>query len=128
MSNIIEMENSIQLNFEDLLKGVQRLDNQSLSKFAYEVNQLLSKRKDNLPNKREAELLKKINSVIPATVKRRQKELYTALQDNTISTKEHEELILLNDKLEEKAAERILLLGVLANLKGISIQQLVANL
>ena len=49
--------------------------------------------------------------------------LNIALQDGSITTKEHEELILLNDKLEEKAAERILLLGELATLKGISIQQ-----
>lgn len=78
-------------------------------------------------NKREKELLKKINSVIPASIKRRQKQLYAARQQGTITPKEHEELILLNDKLEEKAAERILLMGELATLKGITIQQLVAQ-
>ena len=124
----IEIKNGIQLDFEDLLKSIQRLDNQSLSKFAYEVNQLVSKRTNNAPNKRESELLKEINSIIPASIKRRQKQLYTAFQEDTITQKEHEELVLLNDKLEEKAAERILLLGELATLRGISIQELVVNL
>lgn len=123
----VEIENGVQLGFEDLLKVIQRLDNQSLSKFAYEVNQLVSKRNPNSPNKREAALLKKINTVIPASIKRRQKQLYTELQQGTITPIEHEELILLNDKLEEKAAERILLMGELATLKGITIQQLVAQ-
>lgn len=123
----VEMENGIQLGFEDLLKVIQRLDNQSLSKFAFEVNQLVSKRNYPAPNKREIALSKKINTVIPLSIKRRQKELYTMLQQDTITPKEHEELILLNSKLEEKAAERILLMGELAALKGITIQQLVAQ-
>lgn len=123
----IEIENGVQLGFEDLLKVIQRLDNQSLSKFAYEVNQLVSKRNPNSPNKREADLLKKINTVIPTSIKKRQKQLYAELQQGTITPKEHEELILLNDKLEEKAAERILLMGELATLRGITIQQLVAQ-
>lgn len=124
----IEIENGIQLGFEDLLKVIHKLDNQSLSKFAYEVNQLLSKRNKHLPDKREAVLLKKINTVIPASIKRRQKQLYAAFQEDTIKPKEYEELILLNDILEQKAAERILLMGELATLKGITIQQLVTLL
>lgn len=124
----IEIKNGIQLDFEDLLKGIQRLDNQSLSKFAYEVNQLVSKRTNNIPNKRESELLKEINSIIPASIKHRQKQLYLALEEGIITQKEHKELVLLNDKLEEKAAERVLLLGELATLRGVSIQELVANL
>ena len=80
-----------------------------------------------IENKREADLLKKINTVIPASIKRRQKQLYADLQQGTIKPKEHVELILLNDKLEEKAAERIRLMGELATLKGITIQQLVAQ-
>ena len=99
-----------------------------MSKFAYEVNQLVSKRTNNIPNKRESELLKEINSIIPASIKHRQKQLYLALKEGIITQKEHKELVLLNDKLEEKAAERVLLLGELATLRGVSIQELVANL
>ena len=77
--------------------------------------------------KRKKALERQINTVIPASIKRQQKQLYKLLQDNTITPKEHEELIFLNNILEEKAAERILLMGKLATLKGITIQQLVAQ-
>ncbi len=124
----IDIENGTQLGIEDLLKVIQKLDNQSLSKFASEVNQLVSKRNNNVPNKRELDLLKKIKTTIPISIKKRQKQLYEMLHQGTITPKEREELLLLNNKLEEKAAERIHLLGELAVLKGIPIQELAAQL
>ena len=123
----IEIENSPQLGLDDLLKVIQRFDNQSLSRFAYEVNLMVSKRNHLSLDLQEKALEKQINTVIPASIKKQQKQLYKALQDNTITPKEHEELIFLNNILEEKAAERILLMGKLATLKGITIQQLVAQ-
>jgi hypothetical protein len=124
----IDIENGTQLGFDDLLKVIQKLDNQSLSKFAIEVNQLVSKRNNNAPFKREADLLKQIKTVIPISIKKRQKQLYEMLHQGTITPKERDELLLLNDKLEEKAAERIHLMGELAVLKGIPIQELAAQL
>lgn len=124
----IDIENGTQLGFDDLLELIQKLDNQSLSKFAIEVNQLVSKRNTNAPNKREADLLKKIKTAIPISIKKRQKQLYDMLHQGTITPKERDELLLLNDKLEEKAAERIHLMGELAVLKGIPIQELAAQL
>ena len=123
----IEIENSPQLGLDDLLKVIQRFDNQSLSRFAYEVNLMVSKRNSTPLEQQEKALVKQINTIIPASIKRQQKQLYKALQDNTITPKEHEELIFFNNILEEKAAERILLMGKLATLKGITIQQLVAQ-
>ena len=119
----IEIENSPQLGLDDLLKVIQRFDNQSLSRFAYEVNLMVSKRNHLSLDQQEKALERQINTVIPASIKRQQKQLYKALQDNKITPKEHEELIFLNNILEEKAAERILLMGKLATLKGITIQQ-----
>ena len=124
----IDIENGTQLGFDELLKVIQKLDNQSLSKFAIEVNQLVSKRNNNAPFKREADLLKQIKTVIPISIKKRQKQLYEMLHQGTITPKERDELLLLNDKLEEKAAERIHLMGELAVLKGIPIQELAAQL
>jgi hypothetical protein len=120
----ILMENGIQFGFEDILKGIQKLDNQSLVKFAENVNQLVSNR--TVPSKeREQIIIKKIKNLVSASLKRRQKQLFVSLQDETISEKELEELKLLNSFLEEKSAERILLMGQLATLRGISLQQLI---
>jgi hypothetical protein len=120
----ILMENGTQFGFEDILKGIQQLDNQSLVRFAENVNQLVSKR--TVPAKeKEQKLIKQINSVIPASLKRRQKQLYASLQELKITEKELEELKLLNNIIEEKSAERILLMGQLAILRGITLPQLV---
>jgi hypothetical protein len=120
----ILMNNGTQFGFDDILQGIQQLDNQSLVKFAENVNQLVSKR--TVPAKdRELDILKKIKNLVPASLKRRQKQLFSSLQNESISEKEHEELKLLNDFLEERNAERLLLLSQLASLKGTTLQQLV---
>jgi hypothetical protein len=120
----ILMENGTQFGFDDILKGIQQLDNQSLVKFAENVNQLVSKRI--VPAKEKEQLLiKQINSIIPTSLKQRQKQLYTSFQVNNITEKELDELKLLNNILEEKSAERILLMGQLATLRGITLPQLV---
>ena len=124
----IEINKGLHIGFEDILRGIQQLDNQSLAHFVGEINRLVSNRNPENPNREEAELLKKIKMSIPHSLKRRQKQLYAKLQDETILTKEREELELLNNMIEEKTAERIVLLGELARLKGISLQELHAQL
>jgi hypothetical protein len=111
-----------QMGFEDILTRIEQLDKPALLKFADIVNGLISKKSQ--VGQREAQLLKKIKTHIPATMKRRQKELYVKMQDNTLSLPERDELILLNTMIEEKTAERIALMGELAQLRHISIEQL----
>jgi CO dehydrogenase/acetyl-CoA synthase delta subunit len=120
----IEVGKNIRLGFDDILNSIQQWDNQTLAKFGNEINRLISNRKDPKMGKRDAELLKKIKNILPSTIKRRQKQLFTKLEDNTLSPKEHEELILLNNFIEEKTAERIALMGELATLRHITIQEL----
>ena len=108
--------------------GIQQLDNQALTSFAGEVNRLLSARNTSPDGDREAELFRKIKTAIPATVKRRQAQLYSKMQAGALALKEREELLLLNQILEEKSAERLLLIGELAKLRGISMEQLAAQL
>jgi hypothetical protein len=111
-----------QMGFEDILTRIEQLDKPALLKFADIVNGLVSKKSQ--VGQREAQLLKKIKTHIPATMKRRQKELYAKMQDNTLSLLERDELILLNTMIEEKTAERIALMGELAQIQHITIEQL----
>lgn len=120
----VELVKNIQLGFDDILNNIQQWDNQTLVKFGNEINKLLSYRKDPDNYNREQNLIKKIKGIIPASIKRRQKQLFTRLQDNTLTPKEHEELILLNNMIEKKTAERIYLMGELAALKHITIQEI----
>ena len=124
----IEIENGVQVGFDELLKGIQQLDNQSLATVAGEVTRLLSKRTPKTQIDPDSALVKQIKAIIPSSIKRRQKQLYAKLQDETIAPKEREELLLLNDLLEEKSAARILLLGELAKRRGVTVQQVVLDL
>lgn len=111
-----------QLGFEDILNRIEQLDRPTLLKFADFVNGLISQK--NQGGEWEAQLLRKIKTHIPATVKRRQKELYAKMQNDTLSLPERDELLLLNTMMEEKTAEKIALMGQLAKLRHITIEQL----
>lgn len=125
----LETDNRRQpVGVEEIIQGIQQLDDQALTHVAGELNKLLDKRKTQTPTQRERELVKKINAVIPASIRRRQKQLYQRLQSGIINQQEHEELLLLNQLLEEKSAERILLVTELAKLRGASASQLLASL
>jgi len=123
----IEIQTGVRVGFEDILIGIRQLDNQALTKFAGEVNALLAQREVKTSAVQEAELIKKIKIVIPASMRQRQKQLCARLEADTISKQEKEELELLHNMMENKAAERILLMGELAKLRGITVQQIVAE-
>jgi predicted O-methyltransferase YrrM len=124
----IEISNGARIGLEDIFKGIRQLDNQALATFAVEVNRLVSQRKAQTPAAQEAALLRKIKSAIPASIWHRQRQLYSKLQEGVITAPEHEELVLLNGIIEEKNAERILLIGELATLRGISARELALQL
>jgi hypothetical protein len=79
-----------QMGFEDLISRVEQLDKPSLLQFVNIVNGLVYKK--NQTRDHEAQLLKKIKTTIPASLKKRQKELYAKMQDNTLHVPEKEEL------------------------------------
>lgn len=111
-----------QLGLEDIFYRLEQLDKPGLLKFADMINGLISQK--NQESQQEAQLLKKIKAHIPATMKRRQKELYAKMQNNNLSLPERDELLLLNSMIEEKTAERITFMGKLAQLQHISIEEL----
>ena len=65
-----------------------------------------------------------MKTAIPPSIKRRQKQLFSKLQDETINSIERDELLLLNDLIEQKTAERIVLMGELAKIQKKSILQM----
>lgn len=122
MASIESLSTNRQMGFEDLVSRVEQLDKPTLLQFVNIVNGLVSK--NNQTGDYEAQLLKKIKTTIPASLKKRQKELYVKMQNNTLHVPEKEELILLNGIIEEKTAERIRFMGELAQLRGITLREL----
>jgi hypothetical protein len=80
------------------------------------------------PPKREVELLQQINQCVPLQLRERWQELITAQQTQVLTASETAELAKLVDDVEEREAERAGLLSELAQLRGVTVLQLVETL
>ncbi len=120
----IEIGKGIQIGLPDLVRGVSRLDTQALKTVLAELNQVLVHRGE--PSGDETQLLRKIREIVPPSVVRRYKKLRAA--QPSISEKEHQELLLLTDFMEEKSAERIQLMGELAVIQHLTLADLAEKL
>jgi hypothetical protein len=76
----------------------------------------------------EGELLNKINLDISETDWTNYRHLIGLMRAETITEKEHKDLIALGDKIEIANAERVKYLFELAELRGISVEKLMKNL
>ena len=87
-------------------------------------NQVLTRRNRPKPEDIEAQLHQKIIETVPASVVRRYKQLRAKSEQKQVSEKEHEEMLLLTDFLEEKNAERVLLMADLAKIQQVTLPEL----
>ncbi len=79
-------------------------------------------------SERESELLLKINQGLPPTDARRMKALIAKRQSYTISEVELQELIRLTDESERLNVERLRHLLELAHLRGVTLDEVMAQL
>lgn len=105
-----------QVTAEQLLKAVEQMPQQELEAFVTQVLMLRAQREASSLSVAESEVLLKINQGIPGELQCRFNELLTKRQDFTLTDAEQEELIRLTDQIEQLDAERIQLLGKLAQL------------
>ena len=124
----IEIREGIKIGFDDLLNSVSNLDTETLNSLMDRLNQVLSSRQPNEKSEQEADLLKQIKEIIPTSVLRRYRQLYTKQQNDSITTREREEICMLTDYMEEKSAERVLLLALLADLRNVPLTDLAKQL
>jgi hypothetical protein len=118
----------LQIGFEDLVQSVSRLNTTELTTFFEKLNHMIIGQKPLSSFGEEAILLKKIKEIIPASVIRRFKELQTKQQNNSISEKEQEEILTITDFIEEKSAERVVLLATLAKIRQMPLTDLARQL
>jgi hypothetical protein len=124
----VQVTSQIEIEFDDVLKGVARLETSELERFAEQVNALRAQRRAAHLPKDEAELLQMINRGVPPEVRQRYIELDTKLHEETITSAEQQELLQLTDKIELSDAERMQNLILLAQLRGISVDALMVQL
>ena len=118
---VIEIQKGVEVEFEELLKGISQMDTSSLEKFSESVQQLILRRKTPNHTARELVLIKIIYAKLPVATQNRYDLLYKKLQDENIVEKEHQELLKLIDIAEQHNVKWLGALVELAQLRGVSI-------
>lgn len=121
----VEIKNGFKVSFDELIQSVTRLNALELNTFLNRLHQATAQQS---PTQEEKMLLTQIKDIIPASIVRRFKELQIKQHNSTITEKESSEIVLLTDFIEEKSAERVALLGRLAQIQGVPITDLAKQL
>jgi len=122
----IEVRSHVSL--DELLNGVAQLETTELEHFVSQVLTLRAKRLSPCLSKEEGEFLEKINQGLPPEVQHRYDELVVKRQEETLTSEEHQELLALIDCIERADAERAQALTGLAQLRHISVMELMDQL
>lgn len=124
----ITIGNNLKIGFDELAQSLSQLNANDLNDFFIRLQKaaVLTVVEPNLPN--EIILLQQIKTIIPASVVRRFKTLQNKQHNQTITEKELSEMLMLTDFMEEKSAERVVLLANLAQLKNTTPRELVRQL
>jgi hypothetical protein len=118
-----------QVSTGELLKAVEQLSPPELETFVSEVLNLRAKRVAPSVPAAEAELLEEIaHGTLPKDKHRRYHELRRKFRDESQTEEEYAEMLRLSDESELLNARRIEALGKLAQLRGLSLPALMAQL
>ena len=117
-----------EIPLETLLHGVAQLDTNHLEQFTRQVLALRAQRHAPHLPQREVELLQQINEGLPSPVQSRLQELVRQRQEGELTAEAQQELIDLTTEVEERDAQRLALLGELAQLRGVSLREVMAQL
>lgn len=113
---------------EELLKAVEQLDQPELERFVARVIALQARRRAPTLSPTEADLLERLNQGFPSAMLHRYEELLAKRSAERLSPDEHTELLRLTDQVEQHEAERIDVLAQLAQVRGVSLGQIVNDL
>jgi hypothetical protein len=124
----VHVTSQIEIDLDEVLQGLARLGTKELEQFVDKVIALQAQRRAPSLPEDETELLQQINRGLPADLRQRYDALNAKLHDDTITPQEHEELLVLIDRIELADAERMQHLIALARLRGVSVDTLMEQL
>ncbi|MGE3540239.1 MAG: hypothetical protein AB7N91_22720 [Candidatus Tectimicrobiota bacterium] len=124
----VHVTSHIELDLEDILQSVARLETTELEQFVAQVLALQAQRRAPSVPRDETALLQQINGGLPADIRQRYAVLNARLHEETITPEEHAELLTLIDRLELADAERMRGVIALAQLRGVSVDTLIEQL
>lgn len=124
----VHLLSEIEVDVDDLLKGVSSLPTDDLENFIDQVLTIRAHRRAPALSNYETELLQKITEGVPGEERVRYDELNQKLLNETLTSDEQLELIGLSDRIEEADAKRLEHLITLAQRRGTSVDQLMNEL
>ena len=124
--NIEALESS--MSVDELIKAANQLDESDLDRFLQQVIALRTQRRADVLPVEEAQLLDSINQAIPATLQKRYQQLRVKREGESLSEREHDQLIELSKQIEQLGAKRLEALATLAQLRRISLPELMSQL
>jgi hypothetical protein len=126
--NSIQVNSNINITVTDILKGVSQLETAELEYFFTELSQLLAQRKANHLSERETDLLQKIHHNIPLDIRLKYNALSVELDEETITDEEYEVLKNIIETIEKGDVERLQALIELAQIRKLSLDELMEEL
>ena len=118
----------MQASITTLFHEAERLDNRSLDAFISNIISLRARRSTPNQHKQEAILLEKINKSLSLSETLRFKLLNDKQSEGTITEEEYAELIILVEKIEKLNVNRIKYMTTLAQLRSVTIRELMHQL
>ncbi|MBW4620179.1 MAG: STAS/SEC14 domain-containing protein [Cyanosarcina radialis HA8281-LM2] len=116
------------MSLEELIKEVDRLDENDLDRLLHQVVFLRARRKAKVLPETEAQLLLQINQGIPADIRDRYQILRQKREAETLTDTEYNALIDLSDRIEQIGVQRLEALANLALLRQVSLLDLMETL
>ncbi len=125
----IEVNPQVRVGIDEIISGASSLATPELERFSRQIAQLVSQRREREASKREAFLLAKIREpLLLPPAQRRYDLLFRKLQQEKISEPEHQELSKLIQQNERKGLERLKCLIELAQVRSVSLEEVMSQL
>lgn len=118
----------IQISPEQILSAIQKMPETELDMLIRQVLQIRGQRQAPNLSKTESDLLHRVTHCIPFELQTRFSELVKKRQATTVNELELQELCDLNDRIELLEAARIQDLAQLAQLRSVSLPELMKQL
>jgi hypothetical protein len=113
---------------KQLVQAVERLSPAELDEFVDQVAALRARRHAPMLSDDESSLFATINQSLPESERQRLTELAERRSDETLTPREHSELLELQQRLEALHAARVKALAELAQLRGVTLTAVMEQL
>ncbi|WP_242042048.1 STAS/SEC14 domain-containing protein [Alkalinema sp. FACHB-956] len=116
------------MSLDELIKAAHQLDETDLDKLLQQVITLRTQRKAHVLPAEEAHLLDQINQPLPAELRAQYQALRVKREAETLTEAEYQTLIQLSCQIEDFAAQRLAALASLAQLRQVSVSEIMEAL